>query len=263
MTNHSPLTYPAYHTPAQKLPPAPLPAWMNPIALLSLVGCGVFGYLTLTGRMDEVVTARGEIRPADYTIVFSTAHGVLHELLVNDGDFVEVGQTVARIWYLPEQQAIDPQGLRPFEVKSPESGRVISTARLFRGERVELGAPLLKLVRGEEREIRLFATEDRIDRIQPGQMVRFRIRSNPDRLAPPALAVITEVARDRDLIASEMNRLTTPSYYVKGRVQHADYDLPLGARIDAEIILAKRQFWDLLLLQFLQHLSAASTTADR
>ncbi len=256
----SPLSYPEYHTPSEKLPRAKLPWWINPVALFSVAGTGLFSYLTMQGNMDEYVSASGEIRPADYTIIFSTAPGILHELLVRDGEEVQAGQTIARVWFLPEQQAIDPGGLRPFEVKSHESGRVVSTARLFQGERVLLGAPLVKLVRGKEREIRIYATEDRIDRIKPGQKVRFRVRSNPDRLAPPAYAIITSVARDRDLMPEDKATPTRPTYYVKARVVQAEFELPLGARIDAEILLTKRQFWELIFLQIFRRTPSQSTT---
>lgn len=246
----SPLAEPEFLTSADCLPKAHPPWWLAALSWLSLLGLAGFLWSSLLGPMDEYVVAPGEVRPADYTLVFSPASGVLQEMLVEDGDHVVPGQPVARLWLLPEQAAIDPDGLKPFAITSPAEGKVLSTARLLEGERVGLGTPLVKLVRGEGRTIRLYASEDRIDRIEPGLEVRFRVRSNPDRLAPYARARVIRVARDRDLTPEDRG-LSRPqtAYYVKAEVEDAPYELPFGAGLDAEIILQKRPFWQMLLLR--------------
>lgn len=193
--------------------------------------------------------ATGEVRPLDYTLIFSPANGVLHQMLVEDGDQVQPGQVVARLWILPEQVAIDPGGLKPFDIISPVAGQVLSTARIFEGERVALGSPIVKLVRGDAQTIRLYASEDRIDRIVPGLEVRFRVRSNPDRLAPYARARITKVARDRDLALEDKANLPPASYYIRATIEEAPYPIPFGAQLDAEILLEQKPFWKLIFLR--------------
>lgn len=245
----SPLADPAFLTSANDLPRAHPPPWLKLIFIITLLGLFLFLTASLIGPMDEYVTATGEVRPLDYTLIFSPAHGVLHQMLVSDGDPVQPGQVVARLWILPEQVAIDPSGIKPFDITSPAAGQVLSTARLFPGERVPLGAPLVKLVRGQAQTIRLYAREDRIDRIVPGLEVRFRVRSNPDRLAPYARARITHVARDRDLTSEDKAANLLPaSYYLRATIEEAPYTIPFGAQLDAEIILEQKPFWKLLLL---------------
>ena len=239
----SPLTDSAYLTSADDLPRAHPPGWLKVISIFTLLGLALFLAASLVSPIDEYVVATGEVRPLDYTLIFSPANGVLHELLVEDGDTVQPGQVVARLWILPEQVAIDPGGLKPFDITSPAAGRVLSTARLLEGERVFLGSPIVKLVRGDEQTIRLYANEDRIDRIRPGLEVRFRVRSNPDRLAPYARARITRVARDRDLALEDQTNLPPASYYIRATVEQAPYDIPYGAQLDAEIILDQKPFW--------------------
>ncbi|MFQ3671425.1 MAG: HlyD family efflux transporter periplasmic adaptor subunit [Verrucomicrobiia bacterium] len=245
----SPLTDAAYLTSADDLPRALPPFWLKGILLFTLLGLLLALAVSLIGPMDEYVVATGEVRPLDYTLIFSPANGVLHEMLVEDGDEVQPNQVVARLWILPEQVAIDPGGLKPFDITSPAHGRVLSTARILQGERVTLGSPLVKLVRGDAQTIRLFANEDRIDRIVPGLEVRFRVRSNPDRLAPFARARVTRVARDRDLSLEDQYNLPPASYYIRATIEDAPYPIPFGAQLDAEILLEQKPFWKLLLLR--------------
>lgn len=245
----SPLAPQDYNRGAAELPQVTAPSWMSWVLWFVLICLFASMAVSLFGPMDEYVSAPGEVRPLDYTLVFSSANGVLQKMLVEDGDEVTEGQVVARIWVLPEQVALDPTGIRPFEITSPSAGTVLSTARIFEGERVLLGAPLVKLVRGQEQTIRLYASEDRIDQIKPGQLIRFRVRSNPDRLAPFATARVTHVARDRDLATEDKTDLPPASYYIKATIETAPYEIPFGAQLDAEIVLRERPFWQILLLR--------------
>ncbi len=45
--------------------------------------------------------------------------------------------------------------------------------------------------------------------IQPGQLVRFRANNNPDRLAPLAIARVTEVAATATLASKRMQPIRT------------------------------------------------------
>lgn len=148
------------------------------------------------------------------------------------------------------------QGLRQAEdelarcrVVAPEDGLVVAISARFPGELVARGQPWFKLALGVDRRLRLYASEDRIQGIQPGQVVRYRARSNPDRLAPMGLGRVLEVAIDRQLAppdASQANRLP---YRIEVEVGPQAQDLPFGAQVDAEIVLRELPFWRVLMLK--------------
>lgn len=140
------------------------------------------------------------------------------------------------------------RGFRRPEITAPETGVILSTARRFPGEKIEAGATLFKIADADRTELRLYATEDRINLIQPGQLVRFRANNNPDRLAPLRLGRVTRVARDRDLSASE-DSTASGSYRVAVEIEKEPYPLAVGAIVEAEIVLERRPFWRLLFLK--------------
>lgn len=138
-----------------------------------------------------------------------------------------------------------------FDVTAPVSGTILATARRFPGEPVSAGHTLFKVTIADENSLRLYASEDRIERIEPGQLVRFRARNNPDRLAPFATARVVAVAMDRDLEVeqTDFSMDGTASYRVIAEVENQPYPLAVGATVDAEIVIARRPFWRLLFLK--------------
>jgi len=157
----------------------------------------------------------------------------------------------ARLAALQSKRSAAEADLKRLEITAPEDGIILATARRFPGERVEAGMPLFKITDESRSELRLYATEDRVNLIQPGQLVRFRANNNPDRLAPLAVGRVTEVARDRDLEMGGDSEGSAPtrSYRVKVAIEKEPYPLAVGATVNAEIILEKRPFWRLLLLK--------------
>lgn len=157
----------------------------------------------------------------------------------------------ARLDALRAKLDLTNEDFKRLDIISPEDGIIIATARRFPGEKVEAGTALFKITDEKKSEVSLYATEDRVNLIQPGQLVRFRANNNPDRLAPLATGRVTEVARDRDLESGDSNGTTNTlrTYRVKVAIEKEPYPLAVGATVEAEIILEKRPFWRLLFLK--------------
>lgn len=360
----------------EELAPSRAPCWLRTGLAISI---GFFVALlaaTLLGPMDESVTAGGEVRPADYTLVLSPAEGRFAEVFVREGDTVTAGQPVARLdpWEADKRVAVAAQELAearaalalaaatrrkveavpvppefffspvekdrqqeildvrqetkrrleelnkvggvsrldllnqrldliaaesllrrneqaqtllegPYgeasieearhreavaaarvqaletthrlaladrarlDLVAPAAGQVSAITRRFPGEPVSEGAPLLKIIRGPGQELRLFASEDRLPAIRPGQLVRFQARRNADKLARPAIAHVEQVALEPDLPES-LSTDEPRTYRIVARIAFSPYPLPNGAAVDAEIVLRKRSFWEVLLRSF-------------
>ena len=152
----------------------------------------------------------------------------------------------ARIKSLESDLRLAREDFGRLDIIAPESGTILSTARRFPGEKVLAGTPLFKLTTNTGTELRLYATEDRVNRIRTGQLVRFRANNNPDRLAPLATGRVSEVALDRDLDPAQEEKASSASYRIKVTVEKAPYPLAVGATVLAEIVIDRRPFWRLL-----------------
>lgn len=139
--------------------------------------------------------------------------------------------------------------LERLDIVAPEAGTILATARRFPGEKVLSGEALFKLTNNTGTELRLYATEDRVNRIKPGQLVRFRANNNPDRLAPLATGRVAEVAQDRDLNPDQEEKAASSSYRITVAVEKAPYPLAVGATVQAEVVIDRRPFWSLLFLK--------------
>ncbi len=126
-------------------------------------------------------------------------------------------------------------------VRAPRAGVVTATASLYPGLAVHPGRALFKIAEPGPSVLRLRAGEDRISELRPGQLVRFRPRSNPDRLAPYATAVLVSIAPDREL--DDDQATGAGDYLLDAGKLSAPYPLPPGARVTAEIVLAERPFY--------------------
>ena len=156
----------------------------------------------------------------------------------------------AHVTALTAQRALLDRELAQRVVRAPADGLVVSRAVRYPGEKVDLGTALFKLAYGSGTRLRLYASEDRVNRIKPGMTVRFRTKSDPDRLTPMAIGRVEEVALDRDLSKEDTERADRRGSYAVDVSVGADVaNLPLGAEVDAEIILGVRPFWHLLLFK--------------
>lgn len=371
----SPLCSDGYRRGQAELPRVVPPRWMRASMVAATMLTVAVTLFTLLSPMDEYVTAPGEVRPAEYTYVFSTASGLIESIEILDGQRVTKGQVLARLdgWeirrdiarlegeiaqaraeramaratarkvaaapvpaeflfsevemerqkeiqtlqqdYLRRLSELQKTGaasatetlnlrlqliasesllkrsqqanelfkgefgaasqseaqerermidarlaalevqrelaagdLRRLEIVAPEDGVILATARRFPGEKIEAGATLFKITDAERTELRLYASEDRVNLIQPGQLVRFRANNNPDRLAPLATGRVSRVARDRDLSTSE-DTAARGTYRVTVDIEKEPYPLAVGATVEAEIVLERRPFWRLLFLK--------------
>jgi len=154
----------------------------------------------------------------------------------------------ARINSLELNLKLAQEDRKRFEVLATEDGVVLSTTQRFSGEKVPLGTPIFKISQMDRQELRLYATEDRLQFIKPGQIVRFKSRSNADTLAKPATARVTEVALDRDLTDTSSDSSSKGTYKIKASIESIAYTLPMGGQVDAEIILQRRPFWKLFFI---------------
>ena len=154
----------------------------------------------------------------------------------------------ARLSTLRAKRDLAAADLKRLEIVAPEDGVILATARRFPGEKIEAGATLFKITDADRTELRLYASEDRVNLIQPGQLVRFRANNNPDRLAPLAVGRVSRVARDRDLSTSEDSN-SRGTYRVSVDIEKEPYPLAVGATVEAEIVLERRPFWRLLFLK--------------
>lgn len=136
-------------------------------------------------------------------------------------------------------------------IRAPADGLVVSRAVRFPGEKVEQGTALFKLAFGSAAQVRLYASEDRVNRIKTGMLVRFRTRSDPDRLHPMSLGRVSEVALDRALTKEDGEVTAHRGSYIIDVA--TDAEIPLGSEVDAEIVLGERPFWHLLLLRDATH----------
>lgn len=156
----------------------------------------------------------------------------------------------ARLAALQSKRELAEMEFKRLDIISPENGVLLATARRFPGEKIEAGSALFKVTDAARPELRLYASEDRINLIKVGQLVRFRANNNPDRLAPLAIGRVTEVARDRDMNAVGItNEQSTASYRVKVAIEREPYPLAVGATVEAEIVLERRPFWRLLFMK--------------
>lgn len=139
--------------------------------------------------------------------------------------------------------------LQRLEITAPQAGTILSTASRFPGEKVAAGEALFKISSTTSTELRLYATEDRVNLIQPGQLVRFRANNNPDRLAPLATGRVIEVALDRELEPEQEPQSPRSPYRIKVAVENAPYPLAVGATVQAEILIARKPFWRVLAIK--------------
>lgn len=131
-------------------------------------------------------------------------------------------------------------------VVAPAAGRVLALRELQPGARVVRGEPLARLALSERRRLRLWAGDADIGRLRPGLAVRFRARSDHDRLRPPRRAVVTEVLPDRPWPQDAPPGAGPPPYLLFAAPLD-ELALPLGVAVDGEAIVARRRLLALIL----------------
>lgn len=165
-----------------------------------------------------------------------------------------VAAAQARVEALEAELEIVRAERKGCDVVAPRAGRVLAVTPRLPGERVAVGVPLVRLAEGDAQELRLYATEDRLGSINPGQVVRFQLKRQSDKLARPARAEVSEVAPDRDMsdvpvLASGggEERGEVEPYRITARVLQTEEPIPLGAEVEAEIVIRREAFWQHML----------------
>ncbi len=216
---------------AHLLPRSSVPSWMRLGLVLSVAVVCVLGGLALTQVIDERVPATGRVSARRVRLVTSPLSGVLGEVVAREGELLRAGQVLARV--IPGTNSAG--GLQT--ISSPVSGRVVGLTAWEVGGEVSEGQVIAKILEDERYVVLLTASEDRLHLIQPGARVRFSAKNNPDRLAPFGVARVREVALDRD---------NGGGYQIVADVEQIPYPLVYGAGVQAEILVGRRAFWQML-----------------
>jgi multidrug resistance efflux pump len=128
------------------------------------------------------------------------------------------------------------------ELRAPIDGLISATAFIYSGAEVKPGVALFKIAQPGAVTLRLRASEDRIASLKPGEKVRFRSMSNPDRLAPFAVATLTHITPERELTGTDPDA-PKGDYLIEASVDKAPYPLPPGAAVEAEVVLGSLPFY--------------------
>ncbi|MCK9588222.1 MAG: ATP-binding cassette domain-containing protein [Terrimicrobiaceae bacterium] len=188
----------------------------------------------------------GGSEPILRDLTFSIEPGQMTALVGQSGSGKTTLASILMGMYLESDLRQARGDLERLDIVAPGSGVILSTARRFPGEKVLAGTPLFKLTSNAGTELGLYATEDRVNRIRPGQLVRFRASNTPDRLAPLATGRVSEVALDRDLDSGQEEKAANSSYRIKVAVEKTPYPIAVGATVLAETVIDRRPFWRLL-----------------
>ena len=128
------------------------------------------------------------------------------------------------------------------EIRTPIDGIISATAFIYPGADVKPGIALFKIAQPGTVKLRLHASEDRIASLKPGEKVRFRSLSNPDRLAPFAVATLTKITPERELTGTDPDA-PKGDYLLDASIEKAPYPLPPGAAVEAEVVLGSLPFY--------------------
>lgn len=93
----SPLEGPNLRVRADRLPRSVPPSWMRWLFVGGAAFASTVATITLLGPLDEMVQVGGEVRPAEYRLVYPLSEGVVAELAAQIGSRVEPGAPLARI----------------------------------------------------------------------------------------------------------------------------------------------------------------------
>lgn len=202
--------------------------------------------LQVLSQRQQVVSS--ELALARHEQAAATLKGGLGEANVAEAEAAAAAAHV-RVTALRARIATLDRELERLRIAAPVAGVVIASSVRYAGERVRLGDPVFKIAVGEGIMLRLAASEDRLGEIRPGQVVRFRPRSDPDRLSPMATGRVAEVALDRDLDQEPEAPGAGRTYRILVQPDQGTRAIPFGAQVDAEIVLRQRPFWRLLMLK--------------
>lgn len=153
---------------------------------------------------------------------------------------VKTAQETLRI--LQVQRATLQEEIERRMVRAPEDGIVTLNVKRIPGQRAAKGDDLFHIAHGQELAVRLYATEREYHRIKAEQKV---IMTTPvfDRFRHGYI----EGKVVRKALESEPHVSGSSFYRILAQVEHTPQPLPLGAEVEADIILRRVPLWQLLL----------------
>jgi len=167
----------------------------------------------------------------------------LEETILNEAR-AEVHAAQENLRILEVERATLQTELERHVIRAPGAGQVTLISRRMPGERVVRGEDLFHIAHGQERSIRLLASEREYHRIRVGQRVRMTSPAFDSLRHGYIEGVVTRAA-----LESEQRDPENPvrTYRVKVKVEHTPQPLMLGTSVDAQIILRRTPLWRLLL----------------
>lgn len=161
---------------------------------------------------SESVTGTGELAYLGQHDITSALPLVIEKTLVQEGDIVEVGDTIAMIDRESSAALIESLGqvaalaisatnlstavaLLPEKITSDCSGRVISTAKS--GQAVQSGYSIATVAQTEDLAVTAAVSELDIAKVSVGQDVRFQLAAYPDDVFFGTVSAISQSARNQ------------------------------------------------------------------
>ncbi len=143
-------------------------------------------------------------------------------------------------------------------VRAPEDGIVTLNLKRIPGERVVKGDDLFHIAHGQELAVRLYATEREYHRIRTDQKV---LMTTPvfDRFRHGYI----EGKVIRKALEAEPHLSGSSYYRITALVEHTPQPLPLGAEVEADIILRRVPLWRLLLPAPLEEVTSEVAKSSR
>lgn len=186
----------------------------GPSRTIWMIGATVLVFLIWSALawVDEIVHAPGQVvslsRPQ---IIQNLEGGILAELLVGEGDVVEQGQTLARLYGTEYQSAVDQ--LRD-QIAALEARRLRLQAEMAGVDRIELPDDILALVpdiAASERALLVARLAEYTARVQGGQAILDQATAERDlleKMYKREVAPLIEVTRARKAFSDAENRLS-------------------------------------------------------
>ncbi len=127
-----------------------------------------------TGHIASYRTFGGDVVPHDTKSIIPTTSGEVKELLIEEGDFVEEGEVVARI-----DQSKAGMKYLPSEIKSPISGSVQSVNTQV-GAQASIGSPIGTVISTDNLEIKFDVAERLLYAVRLGGKVNVFFDAYPN-----------------------------------------------------------------------------------
>jgi HlyD family secretion protein len=211
------------------------------VPIVLLVVAALAFYLYRQPVAAGQLTASGTVE-ADEVTVAAESPGRVVELLVEEGQRVGAGQTVARIddaliqvqlrqADVAQRQVLEAQ-LDRLTLRAPIGGQV-QKKLVNRGEVVAAGAPLITVANQDQLRLTVYVPERELGRVRVGQVVLVRADPFPGRDFPGEVQSIATRAEFTPRNVQTPRDRQALVFAVKVRVPNPGGDLKAGLPVDA------------------------------